>query len=362
MYPFRERLGNDFTTAGTLLRCAAWFNQNDCTTSIFRFACTALDELSPRGVGNTLVQPTMVPVLHVLNLKFFEGQQLKTVDELAAQLVGKVKTAVSNALVDVLYYALPFASLWRSLRFFVLAPLGFRQRFLITAKEAGICNRFTVRQRSKVCQAHVNANHLIRDGQRLRFHNAREAGIPLAEHVSANCQCLRYPLQLAVQSDSHITDFRKMNIFIADKLPVYILGICERIITGIGLETRVSWFFLTRVDTTKKSAKSQIYALLSILHRLTMTSLQPYLSLFPFSQHLVCVITAERFLPFFPGIAAHFQRLVIDPTAAIKMLLQGSTLCFRGKQTVLETLSHEIDNSTKYTQSQICVYVLNEAS
>lgn len=327
-------------TTGALLRGTAWVNQNDCTASIFRFACTALDELSPRDVANALVQTTIVPILHLLNCQVLEGQQLKAIDKLAAELMGKVKATVSDALVNVLHRPLaplPFQSALLRLAEF---SLRLRQRLLILAEEARVLDLFTVGECSKVFQTHINTNDLIRHGQWLRFHNAGETGMPVAAGIAVYRQRLGHPFQLAMHLDSHVAHFGEAQLFVAKKAPVaFFLRIREGIVAVIRLEARVSGLLAT-FHAAKEGTKGQVDAFLGILHRLSMAFLQPHFILLPLSQHLVRVIAAERFLPFLPSIATHFQRLVIDPATSIQRLLQGGTLRFGRKQAIPKRLSH----------------------
>lgn len=88
-------------TTGTHLRCASWVDQHDTATSILSFVRGILDELSPSHIGNIAVDDLAAVRLHLLNLKVFKHDQTIAIDQFAALLMCKVRSAISRALVGV---------------------------------------------------------------------------------------------------------------------------------------------------------------------------------------------------------------------------------------------------------------------
>lgn len=98
MRALTQRLLDQFAATGTHLRRIARVNQNDTPASFFHFGDGHSNKLRPRHVHNAFSHPAALA--HLLRLKGLEYNHLKTIDQLAAFLVGKIATAVRNPLVD----------------------------------------------------------------------------------------------------------------------------------------------------------------------------------------------------------------------------------------------------------------------
>src|SRR5690554_1236332 len=111
----RQVFRNDSATTGALLRRASGVNQRHTTTSFFRFVRSELHELTPGHICYALVDGSLAVLLHVLNVKVLEGDELVLVHQPARLLMSKVAATVGGAAVSVLQGANHLASLWTSL-------------------------------------------------------------------------------------------------------------------------------------------------------------------------------------------------------------------------------------------------------
>lgn len=204
-----QRLTNNLTAVRVLLTRATRVNQLERPTGPFSLVGRIPNQLVPCGVANALIHPARVAVLHVLNVQMLEGDNLKTVHQVAADLVRKILAPVRDALVDVLHNALALAVFSRSLLACREAALRFGQRLLILAKEARVGNVFAGREGGKLLQPHVYARHM-RNGWKMGHLNfARETGVPVAQVVALDGQRLDFPLYRPVQVDTNVTNSRE---------------------------------------------------------------------------------------------------------------------------------------------------------
>src|SRR5262245_32612740 len=95
----RQVFGNNFTTAGTHLRCVAWVNECHTPTSVCSFVSGELHELTPGDIGNVAADDFVARDLHFLYVQFFKGNKLVFADQLARLLMCKVLAPIGRTFV-----------------------------------------------------------------------------------------------------------------------------------------------------------------------------------------------------------------------------------------------------------------------
>ena len=317
----RQVFGNNLAAARTHLRRAARVNPWRQPASFRRFVGCKVHELTPGGVGDALVHTAPVPILHVGDVQVLEGNDLELVDQSPTELVCKVPSSVGDTVVDVLDNTLAFATLRRSLLGFAQSALRFGQSLLIMAKEARVGDMLASRESGKMSQANVHADGFVNGRQRLRFDDAGEVGIPVAECVSADSERLGLADDGPMQLDLDVADLGETQASIIQESPIaFLLGIGERIVAIISTK---SWIarFLACLHTAKKGLEGKIEAGQGFLHSLGMALSQPRMFCFPDGKHLHSVVSGYRTLFLLPGVLARFQPLVICPATAMELAL-----------------------------------------
>jgi hypothetical protein len=92
------------------LSCALGINQHNTTTSIFRFVYSVLYQSIPSRIRDAFGE--VVILEHPIVIQLLKGYYAVLIDQLAGKLVGKILTAVGNALVNVCHYFTPSCSFW----------------------------------------------------------------------------------------------------------------------------------------------------------------------------------------------------------------------------------------------------------
>ncbi len=328
------------TATRTHLRRSAWVNKHHCSASICRFARTSLCKLMPRHVTDASVHATVIAVLHLLYVKFLKDQKLITIDQFTGSLMGKIIPAVGNPSVNMLHHTLVFSTCRSALHVLTESLLCIGKGNLVTFEEPWVLNTATVRHGGKMRDAKVNSSYLVSGWQWVRFDNARETHVPLANGIPTYRKGLGFSNQRTVQFDLHITDLGQSNRLVINKRPVaLLLWIGERVVSIFPTEPRIAWF-LACFDTTEERTECQINTFLSILHGLSVSLLQPGFLLLPDGRHLLCVIPTEAAFVVLPGIPADFDGLVVHPSAAVELGLQEGSLCFSRVYSILERFPH----------------------
>lgn len=81
------------------MRRALGVNQRHTTTSLFRFVRSELHELTPSHICYALFDGSPAVLLHVLNVKVLERDELVVIDQLARFLMSKVTATIGSAAV-----------------------------------------------------------------------------------------------------------------------------------------------------------------------------------------------------------------------------------------------------------------------
>jgi len=288
---FRQVFGNNLAATRTHLRRATRINCDAQPTGPFRLVGRVLSELTPRSIANALVHTAPVAVLHVPNIQVLKGDNLELVHQSPAQFVCEVFAAVGNALVDMLDDTLMLAVFWCVPRALTQSALGFGKRPLILAEEARVGDVFTVAQSSKMRQANIHADGFRRGRERAGFNLTREAGIPIAQGIAFDGQCLDYAPDGSMELDLDMPDLGKTQMFMARKSPVaLLLRVGERIIAILSTKSRIPRF-LSRIHAAEECLKSKIEARHCFLHGLSVALLQPFMFCLPSREHLYGIVS-----------------------------------------------------------------------
>ena len=151
--------------------------------SFCRFDAECLQEATPTRIVDLLGKHASG---HAADVQLFDGDQLVAVDDLAGELACIVRSLIGDMLVDALELADGLASAIRPLdamRHLALCP---PQAPLGPLVPAGVGNEVSVAEGGEVFQAHVDADFIMHDGQRLGLVLDAEADVPgvIARFVS----------------------------------------------------------------------------------------------------------------------------------------------------------------------------------
>ncbi len=285
MNPNGQRLLNQSSTARALLRCIAWINPYDPTTSVLSFVRGVRYQLIPSCIRNAFCQALILK--HVLAVQLFKCDHAEVVHQFTTQLMGKVFSTVGNALMDMLDCLTP-------LRSFRCCHLCLRELalcscklLLIHAKEAWIFHLHTSGQGSKTLKPYINTYSQLIEGQRLLSHFASQAGIPIANRIPLNNERFYFSFDRAMKNDLDCT-------YLGDKQTVVQqfktkLFESEAVIPSIPTK---SWIarLLTCLHPAKECFESKINSLLNVLQDLRENTLQFRMLLLPDSEQFVGVV------------------------------------------------------------------------
>ena len=334
----RQVFRDNRAAARTHLGCVARINGDDRSSGPFCLLLGQPHYLAPRSIRDALVHAAPVVGLHGLNVQILEGDDLKFVHPLAAQLVCKVGATVGNALMNMLDSPPRLGAFWRAFIALRQTALRSSKRLRVYAKETGIGDLFARAQGGEVCEAHIYADGLRCCQQRLRLNHAGEAGIPVAHGVPSDGERLDLALDGAVQFNLHDADLRQAQTLIIQQRETA-LGIGETVIAILTTKARVARF-LARLHAPEEGLKSQVHTHAGILQRLRVGVTEKGVFRFPFGQHPYGIIERHGALFFLPSILARLQSLVVCPTTSIQRFLHGCALCSRGENPVFERFLH----------------------
>ena len=341
---------NNLATAGTLLRRASGVDEYNRAPGAFSLVRAKLHKSSPGHVRDIPVNDTVPVGLHVLNVQILKRDQPKAVDQFATLLMCKVVATIVRPPVSVTQRANDLAAFGAALRQLFLLALKASNVLRVTLHPALAFDRVAGGQHGKGFQAQIDTGHLARHRQRTWFNLARETGVPVAHAIPTKGQRLLRACHRAMQFDLHVTYLGDAQPPVVEEAPVaFWLRIREAVVPTLPLEAWVTRL-LTCLDAAKEGAKGQIDTLLRVLHSLCVAFIQPAAFLFPACKQKVRIIAPQTALFVLPRIAAYFQRLVVHPSAQVKLALKGGALRFRRVQAVFERHSHRTSVSRVATQ------------
>src|SRR2546423_8064532 len=143
MYTYTQIFFDYRTASRAEFACIARVNLHATPSSVFSFVRRKLYELIPSCVLDGFTKTVIAN--HPFDIQIFKGDDSEHRNESMAELMSKVATTISDALMDASHC------------FALLFSLGLRQRFLIRAKESWVSYLLTCGKCRKRVQANVNA-------------------------------------------------------------------------------------------------------------------------------------------------------------------------------------------------------------
>lgn len=347
MYTDAQRLLDHRSAPATALTGAAWVNLDIRPTSIFRFVARIGGELIPRCISNAFRQTVVLD--HPCDAQILKDNQAKTVDQFSAFLVSKVLAPVRYSLMDAGNNLASPRSFWRSFRLFAQAALRSCEIFFATTKKAGVINRLTSRERSKLLQPDIHAYggwwH-IGNLSALLFHRERDK--PLAGTTTPQRDGFDAAFDGAVKVDRYLADLGEDELVPFEPCAVAVLWIGHTVVATKALKSRVSGVLFARPNTAKECLECQIDTNLNVLQDLAMHQPERLAFGFPVGKHRLGVVQPKRFLALLPGVASGRKRLIVDPAAFLKLLLKEALLAFRQMQPVLICRFTQVAHTVNY--------------
>lgn len=322
---------NQRPTTGASLTGVPGVDFHHATTSAFRLVRRVVDQLTPSSIGYALGETVVLE--HPVNIQVLKRNDAKLVDQPPTEFVGKISAAVGDALVYLGDHAPPPGSFGRSLLGFAQLPLGFRQNLLILAEETRIRDMLARTEGGERVKPYVNTNGLWFIGQRLGFNFTSEAGVPVASSSTANGERLDLALDRTVENNLHAANLGQGEAVVFQLEAE--LGVGEAVIPRGRPEARIPWR-LASLDATKEVLKGKVNAVANLLQHLGVNCLERGPFLLPAREHFNRVVEPDVLLTLLPGDFTNLKRLVVDPTAFVKLLLHEPRLSLCWVQSVLE--------------------------
>jgi len=326
------------TAAATSLAGVAWIDLHDTTPGAFSLVRGELDKLVPcrvcDGLGETMI------LEHPAYVEIFKYDECKSIDQLAALLMGKVAALIRDAFVYVRDCLTPFAALWTAFLGGAQFLLSLCQPLFFGAKESRICNGFPVRQHGKFFQAHVYARRLGDDRQRLMLDFCREASEPFARSRAGNGERLYLALNRAMQLDFDLADFRQLEFARLDSKTGLRIG--EAVVSSASAETRKAGF-LACFDSAKESIKGFVQSPENVLQYLRVNHAEFGANRFDFWQLVLLIFIADGFVSDAPCVPALLQSGVVEFRTKPKRAPKCCDLSAAWIDAIFERLEHLLD-------------------
>ena len=320
----RQILFDQSTTTGTHFCRVPWINLYARSTSFFRFVNCELHKLSPGNIRDISVHAAPVPVHHVNNIQFLKCYYTKTVHQFTTELVRKVSTFVSNAVIYMGQYPSSLISLRCSFLGFTQFTLRSCESLFLFTEEARVGNLLAVRVCSEIGDPYIYTDCCINLWKWLQFDLARKASVPITNSIPYNSQPLDFAFYRTMEIDFHTPDLGQMKSIVIQKIKAA-LGICKTIISKLPPESWVARL-LSTLDATKESFKRKINTSTCFLQTLRISIIQKLMLSFPAGNHFDGVISGDGGLVFLPRVLSISKRFVVNPATGIKRPLQSRSL------------------------------------
>ena len=180
----RQVFGNNHATTGAFLRGAAWVNQCHTPTSVCSFVGGELHEFSPSNIGNAAADGLVSVNLHILNVKFFKGNELVFIHQLTRFLVSEVIAPIRRSFVGVTKGFNDLAARCTTFCKALFLALQSGNVGGVYLHPTLAVNLFAIAEIGKGGQAKVDTNHVVIGGQRRGRSFAREASIEVTNRVA----------------------------------------------------------------------------------------------------------------------------------------------------------------------------------
>ena len=344
---------DQLTTSRAHLARVAWIHEDHLPTGTFCLVGGELHELIPRNVRNTFVEfmtkYLIMVAHHVFDGKLLKNNDLICIHQAARQLMGKVLSSVRDLLVNMRNLSALFCSLRSFLLRLAQSSLGFHKTGLICPEKPGIVNLLSGGKRGKRSEADIDADHSTNNRKNVRYDFAGKAGIPFPGSAPDG-QGLDYAFDLPVFFHSHGAGPGEFKPIVDEDKATLREG--EAVVPVCTSEPWVAGLF-SSLYPSEESTEGKVNPHRNILKALGVGMVKSRIFFLPCCQKITCIITGDRFLPFFPSLFSGFKSFVVYPPASIKRALQCFLLFCRGVQSELICLTHDSIIDT------VCVNVKN---
>ena len=239
--------------------------------SFCRFGCKLVEKPCPCRIRDAFSKTMMVS--HPVDMQVFHADHPKTIDYLAALLVGEVVTSEGNTLVHTGHSLAVLPSLRGAFREFGMFALHLCQRLLLFAEKPGILDCFSSGESRKGFQSNVYPYLSISWRQAFRFALNQERDVPFACRTPMHRTRFHLPLERPVIDHLDRPNFGEDHpILMGDAKAT--LGEGERVIAPSALETGIACFLSRLPHSAKECLKGQIDPYRDILQYLGMDIFQ----------------------------------------------------------------------------------------
>src|SRR6266705_1632682 len=298
-----------------LLRRVGRVDFDERSASFFRFARELGKECRPRGITYALGKRMIMK--HAVYAEVFYADDPVGIDDLAAFLMGEVLPSPSDTLMDTGDSLTVCAPFWRAFRQLGMLALYLCQCLFFLTKEARVLNLFTIRERSKGLESHVDTNlgRHIRQAFRLTLY--REGDIPLPSRGTLKSTRLDLALDLAMVDHLECTNLGEDNAAIMGDAKTR-LREGEAVIASIAFEARKTRFLSMFFAASEEGLHGQVDPHRYVLQDLGMHAIKG--SAFSFQEHKGLLLLKERQARtiLLIGVFALPKQVVIEPTALFK--------------------------------------------
>jgi len=325
------------STLATCLTRIGGVHLRELSTSFFRFARQFAEKFRPRGIYNAFRQ-TMI-VNHPVHVQVFDADDTKSINDLAAFLMGEVITPEPNTFMHPRYNLTMLPTLRCAFNQFGVFTLDFGKGFLFLAEEAGIVDFFFVAESSECLQANIDTHLSWSRVKAKRLALTREGNVPFACRGTLHGTGFHLAFDLAMIDHLDGANLGEAYPFImCDAKAALREG--EAIVSAFAFETGKPRLLGMFSHSTEERFEGQINANGYVLQDLGMHSGEGRTFLFQNRERILLLKTGEGNTIPFIGRLTHFQQVVIEPTALFKGFVQLLFLLLSGKDAVLKHFQH----------------------
>lgn len=337
MSPFTQRFLLPVAAPRAILTRIRWINQNDSSTSFFRFVDKNGFELSPSRVSDALGK-AMVPD-HIAGCNVLHRNNAVLVDQPMANLMDKVKSSILDPFVNPSNSFTSKPSFRCPLSFFTKPSLNLGEFLFISTKETRVLDLLALVRGQKAFESNVNPDGFSGRRQRGGFHLDRKTNEPFSCRGSRDRGSLDFPFNRTMKIHPDGPDAPNHYDAAFKVKTSRILRPAKRVVSKFSSKPRVARFFLS-LQSAEKSLKASVYSILRVLKHLRVNLLQLRFSLFPLREHVKRIVLTDLFLLGLPRYFSDFKGSVVDPTAEIYPGPKRSTLGFRWVQSITKHFIH----------------------
>ncbi len=219
-----------------------------------------------------------------------------------------------------------------------MLALNLYQCLLFSAEEAGILDFFTRGERGKGLKSHIDAHCLSARSKTFRLTLHRETDGPLARRGTRDGTGLEYAFDRAMVDHLETANLGETHAVIVRDTEAT-LRKSETIVAVFAAKSGVARF-LARFRATKERFECQVDTDGNVLQNLRVDPFEGGALLFQKGKGVLLLIKRKAFALLLIRGFAHFQQVVIEPTALVKCLIEHASLLFCGIYPIFVGFTH----------------------